>query len=193
MPSETTTLSLPVPDTATQVFKGITFSVYQWPQELYDGSTATFERIKRPDSAGVIAISPDHKIILTYQEQPLHKPFWGLLGGVVDPGEQPLESAKRELKEEGGFAAPVWKEWFSFRPSVRIEWTIHLFIAQQVTKVIEPHPEPGEKITIHELTFEEFLEVVQRPDFRDSEVALEVLKAMVNQQKMTELKQLFFG
>lgn len=187
------TLSTKMPPEAKQVFKGEIFEVFQWPQQLYDGSIATFERIKRPDSAGVLAVTPEKKIVLTYQEQPLHKPFWGLLGGVVDPGETPQETAVRELSEEGGFASEVWKEWFSFRPSTRIEWTMHTFVAQQTRKVTEPHLDAGEKISIHELTFDEFVALVQRRDFRDSEVALEVLRAVVQPQKLLELKEFLLG
>lgn len=187
------TLSTAMPPEAKQVFKGEIFEVFQWPQQLYDGSIATFERIKRPDSAGVLAVTPEKKIVLTYQEQPMHKPFWGLLGGVVDPGETPQETAMRELREEGGFAAEVWKEWFSFRPSTRIEWSMHTFVAQQTKKVTEPHLDAGEKITIHELTFDEFVELVQRKDFRDSEVALEVLRAAVQPQKLKALQEFLLG
>lgn len=193
MSTDTKSLHLETPAEAREVFKGHFFSVYQWQQQLFDGSTATFERIRRPDSAGVVAITPEHKIIVSYQEQPVYKPFWGLLGGVVDPGETPEQAAARELKEEGGYIAQSLKKWFSFRPSGRIEWAIHTYVAHGITKVTEANPEAGEKITTHEMTFEEFLLLVQRDDFRDSEVALQVLKAMADPQKMTELKELFFN
>ena len=34
-----------VPDGATRVFQGEIFGVYQWPQQLFDGSTDTFETV----------------------------------------------------------------------------------------------------------------------------------------------------
>lgn len=59
----------PIPPHAKRSFTGIIFDVYQWEQRLYDGSTTTFEKIKRSDTVNVILTTPDKKIILTRQEE----------------------------------------------------------------------------------------------------------------------------
>ena len=46
----------PIPDHAKLVFKGTVYSVYQWDQEMYDGSTKVFEKVARADSATVIPV-----------------------------------------------------------------------------------------------------------------------------------------
>lgn len=186
-------MSSKLPDSATKVFQGEIFAVYQWPQELYDGSTATFEKIQRPDTAGVIAITPEQRIVITHQEQPTLGQFTGLLGGVVDPGETPLEAAKRELKEEAGLESVEWSEWFSVAPHGKMIWTIHTFVARNVKKVVEPQPEPGEKIRLEEVSFERFLEIAQTDSFRDTEITFQVLRALVDPTKMAALKQALFG
>ncbi|HEY4513381.1 MAG TPA: hypothetical protein VJH06_02610 [Candidatus Paceibacterota bacterium] len=71
----------PIPDDAKRVFKGVIFDVYQWEQEMYDGTKAIFEKLKRPDTVVVFPVLPDGKIILTEQEQPGKKPFIGATGG----------------------------------------------------------------------------------------------------------------
>jgi len=60
-----------IPDDAKKVFSGVRTDVYQWDQEMFDGSIATFERIEKKPSAAIIAVV-DSKIIITQQEQP-HK------------------------------------------------------------------------------------------------------------------------
>ena len=45
-----------LPENAKLVFKGIIHDIYQWEQEMFDGSKATFERIRRPDTTAVIAV-----------------------------------------------------------------------------------------------------------------------------------------
>src|SRR3989344_90768 len=94
----------PIPENAKRVFRGVIFDVYQWEQEMYDGTRTIFEKLKRPDTVVVFRVLPDGKIILTEQEQPGGKgPFIGATGGRVDEGEDILAVAKRELLEESGY------------------------------------------------------------------------------------------
>src|SRR3989338_4783229 len=101
----------PIPDHAKMVFKGIMFEVYQWEVDGYDGSKKIFEKIKRPDTAMIIPITEDGKIIVALQEQPHKPPFMGTIGGRVDEDGGVLQTAKRELLEETGYEA---KEWILF-------------------------------------------------------------------------------
>ena len=52
-----------IPNKAKKVFEGVIFDIYQWQQEMYDGSTATFEMLDRDNTIQVIA-TMDDKIIL---------------------------------------------------------------------------------------------------------------------------------
>lgn len=85
-----------VPSQAKRVFKGIIFDVYQWEQELFDGSKQTFEMLKRPDTVEVIAVK-DGSILMSRQSQPNKHDFFSLFGGRVEPDEEPLAAAQREL------------------------------------------------------------------------------------------------
>ena len=90
-----------IPKNATCVFSGVRADIYQWNQEMYDGSQEVFERIRFLDGAFVIAITPENTIILTRQTQPGRSLFYSLPGGSFDaPDENPLDCAKRELIEE---------------------------------------------------------------------------------------------
>ncbi len=40
----------PMPDHARRVFRGEVFDVYQWEQEMFDGSKAVFEKLIRQDT-----------------------------------------------------------------------------------------------------------------------------------------------
>ena len=97
-----------IPPEAKCVFKGIIFDVYQWEQKMFDGSTATFEMLKRPNTLQVIAADENY-IYLGQEEQPGKGPFFSLFGGRQEPGEDPLAGAKRELLEESGLAADDWE------------------------------------------------------------------------------------
>ena len=138
----------PIPPNAKKVFKGVLFDVYQWEQEMYDGTKATFEKLKRPDTVVVFAVLPDGKILLTEQEQPGKKPFIGATGGRVDEGEDILSAAKRELLEESGYEAEEFILWDSQHPISKMEWIVYTFIAKGLKKVAEMDLDGGEKIKL---------------------------------------------
>ena len=52
-----------LPKNSKLVFKGDMFDTYQWPQKMFDGSTRTFEMLKRADTVHLIATTEDNKII----------------------------------------------------------------------------------------------------------------------------------
>ncbi len=45
-----------IPEQAELKFRGVIFDVYQWPQEMFDGSVETFEMLRRADTVKIIAI-----------------------------------------------------------------------------------------------------------------------------------------
>jgi ADP-ribose pyrophosphatase len=59
-----------IPKHAKKVFSGIIFDVYHWEQELYDGTSTTFEALKRRGTAIVLPILYNGNILLCIQEQP---------------------------------------------------------------------------------------------------------------------------
>lgn len=148
--------SVLIPDNATLAFQGQIFGVYQWPQSLFDGSPATFEMLRRPDTVNVLAITDDHKILVLDDEQPHTGSRKCLPGGRVDPEDESIEAAaKRELLEETGYAFKNWRLIRVQQPHTKIEWFTCLLVAWGVESRQEPHLDAGEKITLSEVSFEE--------------------------------------
>ncbi len=160
---------------------------------MFDGSHHTFERLARQDSVLVIPVMADGRIVLTEQEQPNKPPFITFAGGRVDPGETALQCAKRELLEETGSVSEDVAEWFQITPADKLDWTIHTYIARGCKRVQEQELDPGEKITITYISFEQFLDLAANDKLREKDVTIKVLQAKLDQTKMTELKRLFFG
>lgn len=184
--------SQPLPKHAKKVFEGVIFSVWQWEQKMYDGSTQIFEKASRAASVGIISITTDKKIVLTIQEQPGMKKFISLLGGVVDPGETAVAAAHREIKEEAGLETSDLELWYSVQPITKIEWPIYIYIARNCKVVAAPQLDAGEKISLKFVTWEEFLEIIYLKEFRDTEIALRLLQLQNNPEKLAEVRQLFF-
>lgn len=183
----------PIPPDAKMVFKGKIFEVWQWEQKMYDGSMATFERLKRPDTVQAIVVVGD-KILVQQQEQPdSAQPFVSLPGGRVDDGEEPLEAAKRELLEETGYTCDEWTLWKEDDPVGKMDWTIYTFVARHCRKQQEPHLDSGEKISNRLVTFEEFLLLADDPTFRDLELIVPLLRARLDAAEKEKLRKAIFG
>ncbi len=183
----------PLPDDAKKVFTGVLFDVYQWEVKGYDGSVKTFEKIKRPDSAMVIPITEDEKIILGLQEQPNKEPFVGLIGGRVDEGEDVLAAAKREFLEETGYKSEDWSLFDAVQPVGKIEWAVYTFIAKGCKKIAEQNLDGAEKIELKFVDFDEFMNIASREEFTDQELKIRILEAKADPRKMAEIKKLILG
>lgn len=182
----------PIPPHAKKVFTGVMFDVYQWEQELYDGSTTLFEKLKRPDTVVVFPVLDDGRILLTEQEQPGNAPFIGAAGGRVDAGEDALEAVKRELLEETGYEASEYTLWHAEQPASKIEWAVLIFVAKGLKKVADINLDAGEKIKLKPVTFDELIEIATgNENFAEREIVPHLLRAKIDPAKMEELRQLF--
>ncbi|MEK7623372.1 MAG: NUDIX domain-containing protein [Patescibacteria group bacterium] len=181
-----------IPQSAKLVFKGTIFDVYQWEQKMYDGSHETFEMLKRPDTTQVIA-TYDGKIIIAEEQQPQRpSAYFTLFGGRVENGEESLAAAKRELLEEAGMASNDWELWRTDEPVGKMEWTVYTYIARNCKKVQEQNLDAGEKITVKEITFEQFVADATHPSFRSLGITLELLKLQLEPRKLALFKQQLF-
>lgn len=84
------------------------FQVEQLELEFNNGARRRFERTKpRGRGAVIVAALPNPQTILLVREYGagLHRYEIGLPKGRIDPGEDAIQAANRELKEEAGFGA----------------------------------------------------------------------------------------
>lgn len=180
-----------LPPNAELKFKGVIFDIYQWKQKMFDGSTKTFERLKRPNSVVIIPVV-GNKILIQEQEQPGRPVFPSLPGGRCDEGEEPLESAKREFLEETGYISNNWELWNTTKPYNKMVWTIYRFIVRDCVFKQNPVLDAGEKITTKLISFDEFVMFSENEKFRDKELIITLLKLRLHPEKQEEFKKLLF-
>ncbi len=182
-----------LPESAVRVFKGVIFDVYQWPQKMFDGSTETFEMLKRPSTVTVLATHGE-SIIVHEEEQPGKPPFVTIPGGRREEGEDPLATAKRELLEESGMESDDWEELRVYSPATKIDWEIYVFVARNCRKVADQMLDVGEKIRVREVSWEEFLQIACGERFSETELGAEIMRLRLDpdQSKMDAFRKKIF-
>lgn len=101
------------------------------------GQETTREYILHQGAAMIVALPGDGTIVLERQYRyPLRRHFIELPAGKIDPGEDPLDTAKRELREECGYAAAEWRHLTTMHPVVGYsDERIELYLARGLTHV----------------------------------------------------------
>lgn len=158
---------------------------------MFDGRVQIFERLKRADTAVVIPVMADGRIVYSWQEQPGKAPFLGALGGRLDEGEDALQAAKRELLEEAGLEADGWSLFDAKQPLTKIDWCVFTFIAKGCRRVAEQELDGGEKIELRFATFDEFFDMVIHQPFVEEQLRVKFLEAALDPRKLEELRRLF--
>ncbi|MES2103264.1 MAG: NUDIX hydrolase, partial [Pseudomonadota bacterium] len=92
------------------VHDGKFLKVQQDQVVLPDGKTTIREYIKHPGAVVILPVFDDGSVLMERQYRyPLDQVFIEFPAGKIDPGEDPLLTAKRELLEETGYTATDWR------------------------------------------------------------------------------------
>jgi ADP-ribose pyrophosphatase len=102
--------------------------------------------------------------------------LWEIPAGTLETGEDPLDCAKRELVEEAGLEASIWRPMGYFIPSPGLlSEVIHLFVATGL-KQVESCPEPDEDLIPCFLPSCQALEMIRSGDIVDGKTQVALLR-----------------
>ena len=121
------------PDGARQVYEGrlLGLTVERWGE---------YEReiVEHPGAVAVVAVDGEGYIALVRQlREPARKRLLELPAGTAEPGEEPLTTAQRELREECGLTGGEWRELAAF-------WTTPGFCRERMVVFAAEGVERGE-------------------------------------------------
>lgn len=118
------------------IYEGKVITLTVQTVELPNGKEAKREVVLHPGAVTVLAITEDDKILLVNQfRKAPNRLLIETPAGKLEPGEDPLTSAKRELEEETGFQAGAWKHITSFYTSPGFaDELIHCYVATDLVQ-----------------------------------------------------------
>jgi len=91
------------------VFSGKFLELRKDSVRLPDGSTTSREYVRHPGAVAMVALTADGRVLLERQHRyPLRRDFVEIPAGKLEAEEAHIDTAKRELLEETGYAAAEW-------------------------------------------------------------------------------------
>lgn len=138
------------------VFKGKFISVNCDQVILPSGREVSREVIHYPGSAAIIAFLDKETIImLRHFRYPVHDWLWEIPAGTLEPPEEPIDCAARELEEETGYVAGKLTPLAVYLPSPGIsDELMHLYRADDLTRTRQ-NLEFDEVLTVVPMTVKE--------------------------------------
>jgi ADP-ribose pyrophosphatase len=148
-----------------------------------DGSTGELDMVRHPGAAAVVPFLADpagedaHILLLKQYRYAAEEFLYEIPAGRLDPGEEPIDCARRELMEETGCDAERVEHLYTFytTPGFTDE-RIHAFMAVGLTRGESRH-EADEFITVETMTLSHALGLIEKGEIKDAKTALSILYA----------------
>ncbi len=129
---------------------------------------------------GIVAVDAQNNTYLVGQYRfPTDEYSWEIPEGGCPHGEEPLDCAKRELKEETGLVAKKWTMISKIHTSNSVCNEVgYIFLAEELT-MGEAEPEETEELALKKIPFEAAYQMVMQNEITDSLSVAGILKTKI--------------
>lgn len=150
------------------VYEGSFLKVRKDEVELPDGSRSSREYIHHPGAAMLVPVTDQGNLVMIRQYRyPLQKEFIEFPAGKIDAGEDPLQTARRELGEEAGMSAREIRHLTTIHPVIGYSnERIEVYLAQGLQKTVQQLDE-GEFLEVFEIPFADAMEKMRQGEITD--------------------------
>lgn len=157
--------------------KGRILEFHNVTVELPNGKLAGRDLIKHPGASVVVPVSEDGCMYMVRQYRvPAGQETIEIPAGKLDPGEDPLVCAARELSEETGFTGKLHHISSYYSTLGFCDEVLHMYLATDL-KQEESHPDEDEFISTEKYTIAELLEMIWSGKIIDSKTIIGILVA----------------
>ena len=163
--------------TSKQLLKTPIFTVSQDTALDPDGFEIKRAIIHHGGSAVIMPVDKKNRILLVKQYRlPAQQYMWELSAGRLDPGETPIQAARRELVEETGYHAKKWQKLAEFYASPGfLAEKMTIYLATKLTEG-EKKPMEDERIETRWFTVRELDKAIESGKILDAKTQIGFLK-----------------
>lgn len=166
----------------TTIFKGKVVHLKELDVELPNGNQSKREVVYHPGAVAVLAEpKPGHLVFVKQYRTGPDEVLLEIPAGKLEPGEDPLDAALRELEEETGYRCQSIEQISQFYTSPGFaNELITLFYA---TDLILGEASPDEDEFVHAFTLnrEEIEEMLEKQEVRDAKTQVAILWWLLRQ------------
>ena len=161
----------------TVVYEGRYLRAEERTVRLPDGRVGRREIVVPPDAVGVLPLADDGTVYLVRQYRTaLQRAILEIPAGILEPGEAPDETARRECAEEIGLRPARLDPLFGYYHSVGFSTgRIHVFLGRDLRPDPHARPDGTENIEVVTMPFDDLVELVRRGEIVDSKTLLAVM------------------
>ena len=165
------------PISRIEVFSGRILTMRVDRVQLPDGRESTRELVSHPGGVGVAALTDGGELLLVQQYRyPYGAVLTEIPAGKRDPGEEPLETGRRELEEETGYVADRYEPLGTVYPSPGYtDEVIHLYLATGLHKTAA-HPDEGEFLHVLRCPLSRLVQQALAGELPDAKTQIAILK-----------------
>jgi ADP-ribose pyrophosphatase len=157
---------------STLAYRGGLLTVKRDSVRLPDGGEAWREYVVHPGAVMVLAFLDEDTILLERQfRYPQGRHYIELPAGKLEPGEPPLECARRELIEECGYEAREWWPIATLHPSIGYTNEVIGFVGARGLHHVGAQLDIGEHLEVFEARLDDAVEWVREGLVLDTKTA----------------------
>lgn len=158
-----------IPISSRRVYEGRIVRLRVDEVELPGGRRAIREVMEHPGAVGIVPLDEAGRVILVRQfRYAVGQRLLEIPAGTLAPGEDPLDTADRELQEETGLKAGRFSLLAVFYPSPGVSTEcIWVYLAEQLTQGTG-QAEEDESIEVVKIPLDEALNLIASGEIRDA-------------------------